>query len=77
MRFLAHELRADHGDLCRRDLLRQWHMTDVLKWFSGEGSITMDAPAATSTEQLIWMAGGLGTEEERKENQERWQKWAK
>eukprot|EP01050_Picozoa_sp_SAG11_P008913 SAG11_NODE_807_length_7088_cov_6.548862_7_plen_52_part_00 len=33
-----------------------------------EGSILMDAPAHTSVDMLIWMAGGSGTEQEREEN---------
>ena len=77
MRYLAHELRADPGDLARRDILRHYEMTHVRKWFTVEGDLMMDAPAANTTEQLVYMAGGSGTQEDRKENRQRWERWAK
>jgi hypothetical protein len=49
MRYLGHELRGDPGDLTRRDILRFFHKTEVRHWFSGEGSILMDAPAANNS----------------------------
>ena len=64
MRYLAHELRADPGDLARRDILRHYEMAHVRKWFTVEGDLMMDAPAANTTEQLVYMAGGSGTQED-------------
>ena len=36
-----------------------------------------EAPAASSTSMLVWLAGGSGSIEDQEQNQQRWQKWAK
>ena len=77
MAYLAHLLRADPIDPTRRDVLRYFQMTHVLKWFDDDGGITMDAPAASNVEELIWMAGGSGTADDRTINRKRWAGWAK
>ena len=34
-----------------------------------------EAPAASNTDMLIWLAGGAGSDEDRTANQKQWQKW--
>jgi hypothetical protein len=77
MTYLGHLLRADPIDPARRDVLRFFQMTHILKWFADEGGITMDAPAALDVEELVWMAGGSGTANDREINRKRWAGWAR
>eukprot|EP01050_Picozoa_sp_SAG11_P010645 SAG11_NODE_1078_length_5963_cov_5.690825_6_plen_178_part_00 len=75
MVWLGHLLRSHEGDLTRRAVLRfaELMLRGVVKI---DGSIIMDAPAHTSVDMLIWMAGGSGTEQEQEENRAQWKKWA-
>ena len=76
MNYLAHMMREDPGCLERRDVLRH-HALVNLGWLKEEGTLLIDAPAANNKDQLVWMAGGSGTEEDRKLNRLRWAGWAK
>ena len=73
--FLGHLLRLEEGDLTRQAVLRfaELLLREVLQV---EGSILMDAPAYNSVAQLVWMAGGSGTTQEREDNRKQWRKWA-
>ena len=68
-------MREDAGSLTRRAVLRfaELMLRGVV---SVEGSILMDAPAHNSVAQLVWMAGGSGTAEEREDNRAQWKRWA-
>jgi ribonuclease HI len=75
MVWLGHLMREDAGSLTRRAVLRFAELT-LRGVVSVEGSILMDAPAHNSVAQLVWMAGGSGTAEEREDNRAQWKRWA-
>ena len=75
MVWLGHLMREDAGSLTRRAVLRfaELMLRGVV---SVEGSILMDAPAHNSVAQLVWVAGGSCTAEEREDNRAQWKRWA-
>jgi ribonuclease HI len=76
MQVLGHFLRADPGCLERKEILQQWEL--IRRGFVlDRGTLISEAPAASSTSMLVWLAGGSGSIEDREQNQQRWQKWAK
>ena len=69
--WLGHILRSDPASLTRQAVLRLAEMS-LRGQINPAGSILMDAPAFTSVEMLVYLAGGSGGESDREENRQRW-----
>ena len=69
--WMGHILRLDESSLVRQSVLRYAELVSRALC-SGDGSILKDALAFNSAEMLVWLAGGSGSEEDRKENRKRW-----
>ena len=74
--YVGHVLRDDPGSLERRMLLRYAEL-ERRGVVNEPGDILMDVPANNSNGQLVEMAGGFGTEENRKAQRAVWHEWAK
>ena len=76
MTYLGHLLRAEEGNLTRRLVLRFVALLKR-KLVNDVGTILMDAPAFTSVKQLVGLAGGSGSAEDRKAGRRQWRAWAR
>ena len=74
MVWLGHLLRGAEGCLERRVVLRYAELVRR-KVVREPGDILMDAPAHSNNDQLIGMAGGTGTAEEREVARKQWKEW--
>jgi ribonuclease HI len=74
MVWLGHLLRGAEGCLERRVVLRYAELVRR-KVVKEPGDILMDAPAHSNNDQLIGMAGGAGTVEEREVARKQWKEW--
>ena len=71
MVWLGHLLRAAEEDATRQTVLGLAEL-QLRGEIEENGGILMDAPAFLSAGELIWMAGGSGSEEDVKVKRKQW-----